>query len=107
MSMQNRDAMIASFCSDPDVTVFLMSLKAGGVALNLTAASHVMLMDPWWNPATEQQVQHCFPIGCGQLTCMNRCIRYLMASGRALNLTAALHVMLMDPWWNTATEQQV
>ncbi|GFH18644.1 hypothetical protein V8C86DRAFT_3013167 [Haematococcus lacustris] len=32
-----------------------MSLKAGGVALNLTAASHVMLMDPWWNPATEAQ----------------------------------------------------
>lgn len=30
-----------------------MSLKAGGVALNLTAASHVMLMDPWWNPAVE------------------------------------------------------
>ncbi|KAJ9532020.1 hypothetical protein QJQ45_003725 [Haematococcus lacustris] len=38
-----------------DVRVFLMSLKAGGVALNLTAASHVMLMDPWWNPATEAQ----------------------------------------------------
>lgn len=38
--------------------VFLMSLKAGGVALNLTAASHVMLMDPWWNPAVEQQVGH-------------------------------------------------
>jgi hypothetical protein len=34
-----------------------MSLKAGGVALNLTAASHVMLMDPWWNPAVEQQAQ--------------------------------------------------
>jgi DNA repair protein RAD16 len=39
------------------VVVFLMSLKAGGVALNLTAASHVMLMDPWWNPAVEQQAQ--------------------------------------------------
>lgn len=37
--------------------VFLMSLKAGGVALNLTAASHVMLMDPWWNPAVEQQAR--------------------------------------------------
>ena len=42
MSMQNRDAMINSFNTDPDVTVFLLSLKAGGVALNLTAASHVM-----------------------------------------------------------------
>ena len=48
MSMEARDRMISAFSSDPGVTVFLMSLKAGGVALNLTAASHVMLMDPWW-----------------------------------------------------------
>lgn len=34
-----------------------MSLKAGGVALNLTVASHVFLMDPWWNPAVENQAQ--------------------------------------------------
>jgi DNA repair protein RAD16 len=47
MSMEARDRMIYAFTNDPSVTVFLMSLKAGGVALNLTAASHVMLMDPW------------------------------------------------------------
>lgn len=47
MTLEARNAAIAQFSSDPDVTVFLMSLKAGGVALNLTAASHVMLMDPW------------------------------------------------------------
>lgn len=35
---------------NPGVTVFLVSLKAGGVALNLTEASRVYLMDPWWNP---------------------------------------------------------
>lgn len=56
MEMKQRDAMIEAFSTDPTVKVFLMSLKAGGVALNLTAASHVMLMDPWWNPAVEQQV---------------------------------------------------
>lgn len=55
--MSVRNKMIASFANDPSVIVFLMSLKAGGVALNLTAASHVMLMDPWWNPAMEQQAQ--------------------------------------------------
>jgi len=38
-----------------DVTVFLVSLKAGGVALNLTEASRVYLMDSWWNPAVEYQ----------------------------------------------------
>ena len=47
MGMDARDRMIHAFTHDPTVTVFLMSLKAGGVALNLTAASHVMLMDPW------------------------------------------------------------
>lgn len=47
MSMEARHRMIDAFTNDPSVTVFLMSLKAGGVALNLTAASHVMLMDPW------------------------------------------------------------
>jgi DNA repair protein RAD16 len=47
MTMEARDRMISAFNEDPSVTVFLMSLKAGGVALNLTAASHVMLMDPW------------------------------------------------------------
>ena len=45
--MDLRDRMIDQFTNDPNVKVFLMSLKAGGVALNLTAASHVMLMDPW------------------------------------------------------------
>jgi SNF2 family DNA or RNA helicase len=35
----------------------LISLKAGGVALNLTVANHIFLMDPWWNPAAEMQVR--------------------------------------------------
>ena len=47
MTMEARNRVIAAFTEDPSITVFLMSLKAGGVALNLTAASHVMLMDPW------------------------------------------------------------
>eukprot|EP00793_Prasinoderma_coloniale_P006089 PRCOL_00004563-RA len=55
MSLKKRDEAIDRFTNDPDVSVFFLSLKAGGVALNLTAASHVFLMDPWWNPAVEQQ----------------------------------------------------
>eukprot|EP00955_Chlamydomonas_euryale_P059471 357392-Chlamydomonas_euryale.AAC.43 len=55
MTLDMRNHMIKQFTEDPDVSVFLMSLKAGGVALNLTVASHVMMMDPWWNPAVEQQ----------------------------------------------------
>ncbi|WCJ37550.1 Helicase protein with RING/U-box domain [Euphorbia peplus] len=57
MTLSARDAAIKKFIEDPDCRIFLMSLKAGGVALNLTVASHVFLMDPWWNPAVERQAQ--------------------------------------------------
>ncbi|KAF8508824.1 SNF2 family N-terminal domain-containing protein [Gautieria morchelliformis] len=55
MSPQARDATIKHFMNNVHVTVFLVSLKAGGVALNLTEASRVYLMDSWWNPAVEYQ----------------------------------------------------
>ncbi|TFY82917.1 hypothetical protein EWM64_g1085 [Hericium alpestre] len=55
MSPQARDATIQHFMKNVHVTVFLVSLKAGGVALNLTEASRVYLMDSWWNPAVEYQ----------------------------------------------------
>ncbi|OVA09784.1 SNF2-related [Macleaya cordata] len=57
MTMAARDNAIKRFTDDPDCKIFLMSLKAGGIALNLTVASHVFLMDPWWNPAVERQAQ--------------------------------------------------
>ena len=44
-----------AFTGDPRAAVFLVSLKAGGTGLNLTAASYVVLFDPWWNPAVEAQ----------------------------------------------------
>jgi SNF2 family DNA or RNA helicase len=50
-----REAVVAAFESDPEPCVFLISLKAGGTGLNLTAASYVVLFDPWWNPAVEAQ----------------------------------------------------
>eukprot|EP00124_Ichthyophonus_hoferi_P003978 Ihof_evm1s390 gene=Ihof_evmTU1s390 len=50
-----RDGVINAFMTNPVITVFLVSLKAGGVALNLTEASRVFIMDPWWNPAVEDQ----------------------------------------------------
>lgn len=48
MSLEARAKIIDQFSTDHETNVFLMSLKAGGVALNLTAATHVCLMDPWW-----------------------------------------------------------
>jgi len=50
-----REAVVTSFERDPEPCVFLISLKAGGAGLNLTAASYVVLFDPWWNPAVEAQ----------------------------------------------------
>jgi superfamily II DNA or RNA helicase len=52
---RDRAAVVDRFQQDPDVSVFLISLQAGGTGLNLTAADHVFFMDPWWNPAVEQQ----------------------------------------------------
>ncbi|KAJ1911751.1 DNA repair protein rad16 [Tieghemiomyces parasiticus] len=55
MTPSQRDAAIKAFSTLPEYTVFFISLKAGGVALNLTEASHVFICDPWWNPAVEDQ----------------------------------------------------
>ncbi|MFZ9660893.1 MAG: SNF2-related protein [Chitinophagaceae bacterium] len=54
-SATDREKAIRSFQDDDQVRVFLISLKAGGVGLNLTAADYVYIVDPWWNPAVEQQ----------------------------------------------------
>ena len=51
----DRAGVVERFQKDPEISVFLISLKAGGVGLNLTAADHVFLFDPWWNPAVEEQ----------------------------------------------------
>ena len=50
-----REEVVTAFEKDPDPCVFLISLKAGGTGLNLTAATYVVLFDPWWNPAVEAQ----------------------------------------------------
>ena len=52
---QHRQKLIDTFNADSGPSVFLCSIKAGGFGINLTAANYVVLMDPWWNPAVEQQ----------------------------------------------------
>ncbi len=54
-SAVDREKAIQRFQNDDNCRVFLISLKAGGVGLNLTAADYVYIVDPWWNPAVEQQ----------------------------------------------------
>jgi DNA repair protein RAD16 len=54
-SLRERDEVIKRFKKEKDIKVFLISLKCGGVGLNLTEANHVFLMDVWWNPQIEEQ----------------------------------------------------
>jgi SNF2 family DNA or RNA helicase len=54
-STKDRNGQINEFQNNKEVKIFLISLKAGGVGINLTAADYVFLFDPWWNPAVENQ----------------------------------------------------
>lgn len=54
-STQNREKVVTEFQENPSISLFLISLKAGGIGLNLTAADYVFLFDPWWNNAVENQ----------------------------------------------------
>jgi SNF2 family DNA or RNA helicase len=54
-STSNRDKIVSEFQEEDGPGVLLLSLKAGGVGLTLTAADHVYILDPWWNPAVEDQ----------------------------------------------------
>ncbi|MCD8270985.1 MAG: DEAD/DEAH box helicase [Parabacteroides sp.] len=56
-STTDREAEIARFSTRNDVSAFFISLKAGGVGLNLTDADYVFIIDPWWNPAAEMQAE--------------------------------------------------
>lgn len=61
---KNREEVVNSFQHNTGVKVFLISLKAGGVGLNLTKADYVFLIDPWWNPAVENQaIDRAYRIG--------------------------------------------
>lgn len=60
----NRQEKVENFQNNSDVRVFLISLKAGGTGLNLTEADYVFIIDPWWNPAVENQaIDRCYRIG--------------------------------------------
>jgi len=64
LSVKQRMSVLGAFKEDPSVAAILMSLKAGGEGLNLQEASHVFLLDPWWNPAVEMQaIQRAHRIG--------------------------------------------
>jgi SNF2 family DNA or RNA helicase len=62
--MKDRESSVNEFQEDNSIRVFLISLKAGGTGLNLTAADYVYILDPWWNPAVENQaIDRCYRMG--------------------------------------------
>lgn len=64
MNQEKRQSAVETFQKDDTCRVFLISLKAGGTGLNLTAADYVYILDPWWNPAAEAQaIDRCYRIG--------------------------------------------
>ncbi|KAF2129498.1 hypothetical protein P153DRAFT_340405 [Dothidotthia symphoricarpi CBS 119687] len=77
MSFGARDKAIAAFAKDADVRIMLASLRCGGLGLNLTMASKVIMIDPWWNSASEQQAFcRVFRIGQQDETFMSRlCVK--------------------------------
>ncbi|CAA7057378.1 unnamed protein product [Microthlaspi erraticum] len=75
LAQKGREKVLKEFNETKQKTVLLMSLKAGGVGLNLTAASNVFLMDPWWNPAVEEQaIMRIHRIGQKRTVCVRRFI---------------------------------
>ncbi len=86
-STRDRTAQVAAFQTDPARRVFLISLKAGGYGLNLTAADHVILVEPWWNPAVEAQaIDRAHRIGQASVVTASRLIARGTVEERILKL---------------------
>jgi SNF2 family DNA or RNA helicase len=87
---RDRAEVVDRFQTDPKCNLFLISLKAGGVGLNLTAASYVFLLDPWWNPAVEAQaIDRAHRIGQQQPVFAYRLIAKDTVEQRMLDLQAS------------------
>jgi SNF2 family DNA or RNA helicase len=85
---RDRRERVAAF-QGGSAPVFLLSLKAGGVGLNLTSADHVFLLDPWWNPAVEAQtIDRVHRIGQGRLVTAYRLIAEDTVEAKILTLQA-------------------
>ncbi len=86
-STTDRAGVVAGFQSASGPPVLLLSLKAGGVGLNLTAADHVVILDPWWNPAAEDQAaDRAHRIGQNKPVLVQRLVALETVEERILNL---------------------
>ncbi|GAA4302879.1 DEAD/DEAH box helicase [Nibribacter koreensis] len=109
-----RGSKVDNFQSKPEVRVFLISLKAGGTGLNLTAADYVYLVDPWWNPAVENQaIDRAHRIGQHQnvvavrLICPDTIEEKIMTLQTAKKELAKNLVKTDEPFLNTLSKQDL
>ena len=91
----NREKVVKKFQEDPDTSFFLISLKAGGVGLNLTAADYVFIFDPWWNEAAENQaIDRAHRIGRKQKVIAKRYITHETIENKIMQLKAKKRLLL-------------
>lgn len=94
---KDRAAAVNNFQTNDDIRVFLISLKAGGTGLNLTEADYVYLVDPWWNPAVENQaIDRCYRIGQEKHVVAVRLICPDTVEEKILKLQAAKKELVSD-----------
>ncbi|KAJ1272917.1 hypothetical protein BS78_06G239700 [Paspalum vaginatum] len=87
MPLNVRETAVKEFNTDPEVRVMIMSLKAGNLGLNMVAACHVIMLDPWWNPSAEDQaVDRAHRIGQTRAVTVSRLIVKDTVEDRILSL---------------------
>lgn len=96
-STKKRELSVNNFQNNDELRVFLISLKAGGTGLNLTAADYVYIVDPWWNPAVENQaIDRCYRIGQDKTVFAYRMICKNTIEEKILNLQAKKKQLAAD-----------
>lgn len=94
-STVNREEVVTRFQEDPNQCLFFISLKAGGVGLNLTAADYVYLYDPWWNEAVEEQaINRAHRIGRKDIVISKRLVVAESIEEKMMKLKAAKRQMI-------------
>ena len=98
---RDRQARVEAFQAGDECKLFLISLKAGGLGLNLTAAEYVFLLDPWWNPAVEAQaIDRAHRIGQTKPVFVHRLIASATIEEKILTLQAKKQD-LADMLWSS------
>jgi SNF2 family DNA or RNA helicase len=107
-STANREKVVSSFQEYPSISLFFISLKAGGVGLNLTAADYVFLFDPWWNEAVEEQaINRAHRIGRQETVIAKRLLVLESIEEKMMKLKAAKKELVEDLFDTEAIPSQL